>query len=76
MEWWELITVFNTVCYWTPILFRSWWAWKVKRASRNSGSDQSNSDDSRDIERNIRSIGSVKAGFDPERIDSNKEGSK
>lgn len=67
MKWWELVTVFNTVCYWTPILFRSWWAWKVKCASRNSGSDQSNSDDSRDIERNIRSIGSVKAGFDPER---------
>lgn len=66
MEVWELVTIFNTACYWTPILFRSWWAWKVKRASRNSGSDQSDSDDSRDFERNLRQTITTKTRFDPE----------
>lgn len=66
MKTWELITIFNTFCFWVPIIFRSWWAWKVKRASRNSGSDQSDSDDSRDFERNLRQTITTKTRFDPE----------
>lgn len=69
MELWELITVFNTICFWVPIIFRSWWAWKVKRASRNNGSSQSDSDDSRDFERNLKQVITAKTRFDPEGIE-------
>lgn len=76
MELWELLTFLNTVCFWVPIIFRSWWAWKVKRASRNSGSDQSNSDDSRDLERNLRQVITAKTRFNPEGIETDQDGSK
>ena len=67
MDWWEVVTVFNTACYWLPILIRSYITWKVKRVSRNNGSVESDTGDRLDIERSLRGHKAIKVEYDRER---------
>lgn len=76
MKTWELVTIFNTFCFWVPIIFRSWWAWKVKRASRDNGSNKGDLNDRLDIERNLRKIVSTETGFYSKRTETNQDRGK
>ena len=69
MGFWEFMAIINSIVLWTPIVLKCYITWKVKRASRHNRSNQSNGDDSSDIERNIRASSGFKTGSYSEGIE-------